>query len=231
MNVVQAPGAATQFDSLLAAEQLQHIRQGEGIAAGETVAAAGATAAVTPVAAATPEDAVTAPAGAQATRSDGAAQPASTDGPAAPVAETQQPQPRQQGPPAAGGTGPLCSWVSPTQQERVRRWGQLYNFCSMKSFVGRYCKPSLGRPCGGASVQQQPDCVDAKVPPSHCKELLIIAQAAGERQRPGLDRQARQLQRRGRTTQQPTRQLGRGGKPAASARLHPQRRSAARREC
>lgn len=105
---MQAPAAATQFDSLLAAEQLQHMHQAEAPAAGG--------AALTPTAvAATPEGEVTA-----------AARPVLNHEGAAAATRAIETPTKQQIPGAVSHTGPLCSWVSITQQDpagpRVRRY-------------------------------------------------------------------------------------------------------------
>lgn len=113
----QAPGTATQFDSLLAAEQLQHLHEAAGGAVGADTTAGDANS--TDASGEAPP--ATAQAGEpQAAMGSGGATPALPA--AVPDTQQQQAQRRQQpGHPAAGGSGPLCSWVSPTQQERTRR--------------------------------------------------------------------------------------------------------------
>ncbi len=137
----QAPAAATQFDELLAAEQLHHMHAGgaaAAAAAGKENGAAGATgAAAAPRAAspATPPAAVALATPHSSPGGGGDAVPATGATPAAtPLGETpaqqqqhqqHQQQLHQQPPQQAGASVPgadaLCSWVSPTQQEQARR--------------------------------------------------------------------------------------------------------------
>jgi hypothetical protein len=106
-DVAQAPAAATQFDSLLAAEQLQHMHQAEEPA---PRGAAPHPAAV----AATPKGEAAAAAQSVLNREDAAAAMHAIETPT-----------KQQVPGAVSNPGPLCSWVSITQQDpagpRVRR--------------------------------------------------------------------------------------------------------------
>lgn len=104
---VQAPAAATQFDSLLAAEQLQHMHQAEEPAAAGTALHPAAVAA-------TPKGEAPAAAQSDLNQDDAAAATHATETPT-----------KQQVPCAVSNPGPLCSWVSITQQDpagpRVRR--------------------------------------------------------------------------------------------------------------